>query len=456
MKRFFTLFFIIAIIATSVFLASSSLAQGTGLPVSKDNASQLAEFAVLKGLTPPSALAISADETLLATANTDGQITLWDIPGQTELFTMSAPMDVIALVFSPDGSRLVSSSWVYGDVNGAYVWDTQTGEQLFQLEYTYPLTAIAFSPDGTLLATGDTNQYAIYLWDTQTGQQQQTLLGHTGALNTLTFNATGTQLISGGDDQAVRVWDITTGEMVSDYQYLLTPPSNGVPMPGAWSGQAVEQDPDDMFTFRAYLGWIDVSADSSQITSCTFISSYKYFYYGDTPWTITDGEFEGKLLGEKGDEDITVTGTIDSSQTNGMLIIRGNLQGLFPGWIGIDMEIAFNPPAITGVWYDAAPDYVLAYSEDNILHRWKIGDEKADMVSFSEVAALNEASINPEGIAAVAGDDQSLQLLDATTGDLITQYEIDQPIFMATFNPTGTLIAFVDEDNVIHVWHVAE
>ena len=41
------------------------------------------------------------------------------------------------------------------------------------------------------------------------------LRGHEGAVNCVHASKDGTRLVSGGDDQTVRVWDVKTGKLVS-------------------------------------------------------------------------------------------------------------------------------------------------------------------------------------------------------------------------------------------------
>lgn len=51
----------------------------------------------------------------------------------------------------------------------------------------------------------------IIILDAITGSQVATLCGHTEQVNNLVFSLDGKLLVSGGDDKAVRVWDVQTG-----------------------------------------------------------------------------------------------------------------------------------------------------------------------------------------------------------------------------------------------------
>lgn len=69
-------------------------------------------------------------------------------------------------------------------------------------------TAAAFSPDGRIgaLAVGS----AIRLWDVASGEEIVTLEGHTSDVRSLAFTSDGRQLLSGGNDGALRIWSLQT------------------------------------------------------------------------------------------------------------------------------------------------------------------------------------------------------------------------------------------------------
>ena len=48
----------------------------------------------------------------------------------------------------------------------------------------------------------------IHLWDLGTQRERCRLIGHTGSVTTLTFNAKSQTLISGGFDTTLRMWQL--------------------------------------------------------------------------------------------------------------------------------------------------------------------------------------------------------------------------------------------------------
>ena len=69
---------------------------------------------------------------------------------------------------------------------------------------------MAFSPDGKLIVSGS-NDNTVRLWDATTGTARQTLEGHSGAVYSVAFSPDGELVVSGSYDKTMRLWDAMTG-----------------------------------------------------------------------------------------------------------------------------------------------------------------------------------------------------------------------------------------------------
>ncbi|MCI0688656.1 MAG: hypothetical protein L0Y54_15685 [Sporichthyaceae bacterium] len=75
--------------------------------------------------------------------------------------------------------------------------------------HTGTVNSVSFNPDGTLLATASQDQ-TIALWSVPQRRETGRLVGHTDAIRMATFNPDGTLIASAGRDGEIIVWDVAT------------------------------------------------------------------------------------------------------------------------------------------------------------------------------------------------------------------------------------------------------
>jgi len=155
-------------------------------------------------------IAYSPDGSRLATTSGDDTVTIWDAVTGKELFSFSAPPLAGLIRFSPDGTHLAIS---HGD-NTVRIWDATTGKEVLKFSgHTDFIQYFTFSNDGTRLATGSGDTTAK-VWDVATGKELLTLSGHTDIVGSVSFNPDGTRLVTGSWDTTAKVWDLATSKEV--------------------------------------------------------------------------------------------------------------------------------------------------------------------------------------------------------------------------------------------------
>ena len=186
---------------------------------------------------PVTAVVVSPDGRLAASASRDQTVRIWSMPEGEPLAVLTGHTGAVtSLAFHPNSGRLASCS-TDGSVR---LWDlapeaARTGGGSpgeFRLLQVFDpkagrLSSVAVAPDGAWLATGgqDTKVHLIWIGgksvssaqsvaDQSTIRHDRILEGHSGPINGLAFSPTG-ELASSGADLTIRLWDIAAGKQTS-------------------------------------------------------------------------------------------------------------------------------------------------------------------------------------------------------------------------------------------------
>ncbi len=167
--------------------------------------------AMLLHRSQPSALVFSPDGKKLVSGTMDGKVQMWDaetgvalaplLAGQREPNKTSINYrdTITTLTYSSDGAMLAVGSEqkirLLGSSKQPSLKDVPRGTK-----------SLAFSPDDTVLLAGMRNG-SIELFDMTIGGKITTLNGHTSIVETLVFSPDGKTLVSAGQDGTILVWD---------------------------------------------------------------------------------------------------------------------------------------------------------------------------------------------------------------------------------------------------------
>jgi WD40 repeat protein len=111
-----------------------------------------------------------------------------------------------AIAISPDG-RILAGADVDGMVT---LWNLENCKILRVLgKRGLRVNSVAFSPDGNILAAARGNK--VMLWDVDKVRLLRELAGHEGEVRAVAFTPDGKTVVSGGDDGTLRVWDVEKG-----------------------------------------------------------------------------------------------------------------------------------------------------------------------------------------------------------------------------------------------------
>lgn len=280
--------------------------------------------------------------------------------------------------------------------------------------------AAEYSPNGDTIVTAGEDETAR-VWDVNTGEQLLLLAGHTRGVNSAVFSPDGRQIVTASDDGTARIWDATTGK---ELRVL-----NG----DSWAITSAVFSPDgrQILTARANgaIRVRDISTtselrllnnDFGGATSADYSPDGKYIvttYSGGTSlvWDATSGEELHRLAGH--------TDKVNSA--------------------------VFSPDG----------QQIVTASDDRTAIIWDAdtGDLLRRLSGHTDY--VNTGVFNPNNSRQIvtASSDGKARIWDIDTGNLIYVFAINNGrVWSATYSPDGQNVVTTGRDGVIWVWDIAE
>jgi WD40 repeat protein len=105
------------------------------------------------------------------------------------------------------------ATWCPAPTTTRYAFGTwPTGETKATLQgHTAGVSAVAVTPDCRHVVSGSEDN-TLRVWDLAKGETKTTLQGHTSSVYAVAVTPNGRHVVSGGDDNTLRVWDLKNGK----------------------------------------------------------------------------------------------------------------------------------------------------------------------------------------------------------------------------------------------------
>ncbi|GAA5916680.1 hypothetical protein JCM6882_002264 [Rhodosporidiobolus microsporus] len=122
--------------------------------------------------------------------------------------------------FMQTGAKVVSTTFhapsgllIVGFSNGVFgLWEMPSFTNVHTLSVSQEkITSVAVNPTGEWLAFGASKLGQLLVWEWQSESYVLKQQGHYFDMNTLSFSTDGQQVVTGGDDGKVKIWNATSG-----------------------------------------------------------------------------------------------------------------------------------------------------------------------------------------------------------------------------------------------------
>jgi WD40 repeat protein len=161
------------------------------------------------------AVAFNTSGSLLASASADRSVKIWDVAKGIRLYTINDPTDaVLTLAFRP-GTNDLFAGGADKRLRGWTITDTASTPLGNTLAHTAGIIRLVFSPDGTRLATSSTDR-EVKLWSVSDLRELRRLGAQSDWVQSLAFSRDGAELAVGRYDGTVTVFDAGTGRRVAE------------------------------------------------------------------------------------------------------------------------------------------------------------------------------------------------------------------------------------------------
>ena len=359
------------------------------------------------------------------THHDDNAIQLWNTEDGTKLAELRGHTSFVQSVrFSPDGSRLVSTS-VYPE-NTARLWDVSDGHMIASLSgHKNTVFDSVFSPDGERIVTYSLDQTAR-LWDGRNGKLQAVMRGHTGQIRSAEVSPDGLRLVTASEDATLRLWRVDTGQLIS----VLRGHSEG-------------------FDWRSAVLF---SPDGSRIVSGSKDGSVRV-------WNVELAERNGILLGH---ESYVYDAAFSNDGRQAATVAWDGTARLWNTTTGNQTAILRHETSIvSSLAYSRDGSRLVTGESARAVNLWNDASTSKPLrdpwfapVQFEEGSriALNTANT----ILATGSREGHVRLWDLTTKqEMAPLVGHDKGCLDVAFHPDGTMLASTGSDGTVRLWDVA-
>jgi serine/threonine protein kinase/WD40 repeat protein len=437
---------------------------------------------------------------IVAAGSDQGNVRTWDGSSGDLLMSGGHSRLIGDLKIDASASRLMSLSR-----DSVAVWAPRTGELIYSAKFLGSSHDLAqMSPDGQTLARLESGRLSVL--DPANGNDLYSLDGHLGAPSTFAYDASSRQIVSGGADGVLSLWNLPKQPLAEFDQLSAAAPTDEAPVApaifshdGHWLFAGGADGGGAIWDAKKLQRASSVQASGSPLSAAAFSPTDRMLAVGDWNQTLRIIErSSGKVLRTQPASggrffllDFDATGRVIAGA------MAGGLAKLWDANTGEELAhfqrdearaTAFTPDgsgfAVGSegvvklwnlehhefVWSTALPKEaeprigVLAFSRDGkrllvtsmLQHAYVLDAHSGRILQHASVAASSYFAVggfDSRGAQIVLGDgSKSLVLWRPGDGRVLSLAGHTGPLLAASFSPDGAFALSSGDDGVVKIW----
>ncbi|MCT7984344.1 hypothetical protein NG796_13655 [Laspinema sp. A4] len=292
------------------------------------------------------------------------------------------------------------------------------------VEHQKAVRTLAIDPDGNFLVSGS-NDKTVKIWEISTGNLIKTGIGHTGSAIALAISPNGELFASGSGDNTIKLWELKTGKL--------------------------------RFTLRGHTGWVNALAFHPKGNMLVSGGADKTIAL----WNLDTQELIGTFYGHTSTvRSISINpqgNTLVSGGNDNMIKIRNLLTGellhTLTDHTGSVCSVAISPDG----------NLLASGSNDTTLRLWNVGTGKLLYTLADHSSGVTSVSISQNNMMASSSDDGTIKIWNLeqarpihTIPPLKTTHGNEGYMLCSVIGPNGDKIVTGFDGGKIKIWGIGD